>query len=96
VLEETGVAIQLVSESLNAVDLPGQPKQLCRPIGIQLEDIRAGHQHIDLVYVAISAGGNPSAGAHWFDEHRLKTLELSDEVRTWCEVAISMVDRQAP
>src|SRR5215207_9787152 len=52
VREETGVEIALVCDDLNDIDEPGQPVQLCRPIGIQLADISPTHQHIDLVYLA--------------------------------------------
>ena len=87
VLEETGVQIALVSDSPNAVDEPGQPIQLCRPIGIQLADISPGHQHIDLVYLAHGlSDGN--AEAQWASASELEKLELTAEVRAWCEIAL--------
>ena len=48
VLEESGVRVELVGE--RALTLTGAPRQLMRPRGVQLETIRAGHEHIDLIY----------------------------------------------
>ena len=50
VLEETGVRCRLVGE--HGVDVE-YPRQLIRPFGIQVENIRPGVQHIDLVYFAV-------------------------------------------
>ena len=88
VLEETGVEIELVGDSLNPVAEPGQPRQLCRPIGIQLAEISATHQHIDLVYLArgLNLG---KTDARWVAAHELDALELTAEVRGWGEVALS-------
>ncbi len=93
VLEETGVAVELVGET--AIDAPG-PRQLLRPRGIQLEPIRPGHEHIDLIYFARPiapyggelprADDDPSLG--WYDRAALSTLNLNDEVRAWCELAL--------
>ena len=88
VLEETDVQIALVNDSPNEVDEPGQPIQLCRPIGIQLADISPGHQHIDLVYLAHGlSDGN--AEARWTGLDELHALDLTTEVHTWCEIALS-------
>ena len=48
VLEETGVRATLISSPLIDINLPGQPRQLARPLGLQLADIGPDHQHIDL------------------------------------------------
>jgi 8-oxo-dGTP pyrophosphatase MutT (NUDIX family) len=87
VIEETGVEIELVGDGLNTIDEPGQPRQLCRPLGIQLADIAPGHQHIDLVYLARGlSDGNLEA--RWVSIDDLDALELTTEVRSWCEVAL--------
>src|SRR4029078_5961938 len=57
VLEETGVEATLHGDQLNHVALVGQPKQLCRPAGVQVAEIRAGHEHIDLIYFASGEPG---------------------------------------
>ena len=98
VLEETGVAVELVGET--AIDAPG-PRQLLRPRGVQLETIRPGHEHIDLIYYARPIepyGGelprgddDPSLG--WYDEAALSRLALSDEMRAWCALALDEADR---
>jgi 8-oxo-dGTP pyrophosphatase MutT (NUDIX family) len=87
VIEETGVAIELVSDGLNQIDLPGQPRQLCRPLGIQLADIGPGHQHIDLIYLARGVT-EVSGEARWVSRAELPALNLTDEVRSWCEIAL--------
>lgn len=87
VREETGVEIELVPERLNTVNEPGQPRQLCRPLGIQLADISPRHQHIDLIYLARGLNDG-SSEARWVGGDELKTLELSAEVRAWCEIAL--------
>ncbi len=53
VLEEAGVAVELVGERGVGVD---HPRQLVRPAGIQLETIAPGHEHIDLIYFARPIG----------------------------------------
>jgi 8-oxo-dGTP pyrophosphatase MutT (NUDIX family) len=89
VLEETGVVAVLVSSPLNPVDLPGQPRQLARPLGIQLADIGPDHQHIDLVYLARGETDGNGAGA-WIGRDQLRNLDLTEEVRAWCAIALAM------
>ncbi len=103
VLEETGVAVELVGD--RAIDAPG-PRQLVRPRGVQLEQISPGHEHVDLIYLARpSAGydgdvagewaaskGQVPAGAHlsgWFDQHAANQLELTEEMRAWVSLALA-------
>jgi 8-oxo-dGTP pyrophosphatase MutT (NUDIX family) len=65
--EETGLAIELLDAhwpdptgsapaqtagAADADDGAGMPRRLVQPLGIQLEDIAPGHQHIDLLYLA--------------------------------------------
>jgi 8-oxo-dGTP pyrophosphatase MutT (NUDIX family) len=89
VMEETGVEAVLISSPLNPIDLPGQPRQLARPLGVQLADIGPDHQHIDLVYLAEGMTEGNGAGA-WIARHRLWELELTEEVRAWCEIALTL------
>ena len=93
VLEETGVRVELLGE--RAIDAPG-PRQLLRPRGIQLEGIVPGHEHVDLIYFARPvapydgtlprADDDPSLG--WFDADALARLELTEEMRAWCDLAL--------
>jgi 8-oxo-dGTP pyrophosphatase MutT (NUDIX family) len=93
--EETGIIATLMGEQLNEVDLPGQPRQLCRPAGVQLAAISPGHEHIDLVYFATATGGVPTGDAAWFDEKSWQSLDLTEEVWTWCALAVATCDLKA-
>ncbi len=92
VAEETGVRATLRGEPSIAVAVPGQPRQLCRPAGIQLEDIAPGHQHIDLIYCASGAPVAPRAGVGWFGPADWPALGLTEEVAAWCATAIATVE----
>jgi 8-oxo-dGTP pyrophosphatase MutT (NUDIX family) len=89
--EETGVTARLIGSSGNPVDEPGQPRQLCRPVGVQLAAIEPGHEHIDLVYLAIAAALPaelpPDCG--WFPPAAWPKLELTAEVEGWCHIALA-------
>ena len=99
VLEETGVHIRLVG----ARGLPiVKPEQLVVPAGIQVEDIYPGHQHIDLVYFAItepdstsSAEIDPRLAASdrvaWYDPDELASLGVDDEIQAWARRALDGV-----
>ena len=92
VLEESGVAVELVGEYALQVD---EPKQLVRPRGIQLETISPNHEHIDLIYfarpVAGYAGGlletDPSLG--WYAQADLVKLGLTEEIKQWTTLALA-------
>lgn len=88
VFEETGVQAQLISDGSIAVAAPDQPRQLCRPAGVQLADIRPGHQHIDLVYFARGEPAAPLDEVGWFRPDEWASLELTDEVAAWCMLAV--------
>lgn len=93
VMEESGVAVQLLGEP--ATRAPG-PRPLVPPRGVQLEGIGPGHEHIDLIYLARPvepydgtiprADEDPSLG--WYDAAALAAMELTPEVRAWCELAL--------
>ena len=94
VAEEAGIAVELVGERGMGVDYPGQPVQLVRPEGIQLESIAPGHEHIDLIYFARPHGANkglPSLheGMHWVAAADLDAVTLTDEVRAWSRRALT-------
>ena len=88
VREETGVEVLLLSSPLNLINLPGQPRQLARPLGIQLADIGPAHQHIDLVYLARGLSEGNGAG-RWVAGADLDSLGLTEEVRAWCDIALT-------
>ncbi len=89
VLEETGVRCRLVGERGVAV---AYPEQLVRPYGIQVEKIRPGVEHIDLVYFAVveDDGGAAIAPEHarrdragWYVPAELPALGANDEIQQW-------------
>ncbi|MBA3276056.1 MAG: NUDIX domain-containing protein [Chloroflexia bacterium] len=98
VMEETGIAVELVGERGLDVDYPGEPVQLMRPAGIQLESIAADHEHIDLIYFARPAG-NPEGlpplvgGMEWVGRKQLPLAALTAEVRDWCGKALAAASR---
>lgn len=92
VLEEAGVAVELVGErALNVLE----PRQLIRPRGVQLEAIHDGHEHIDLIYFARPVVGydgellEDDSSLGWYSPEEARTLELSDELRAWLELAFA-------
>ncbi len=93
VLEETGVRVRLLGE--RGVDVE-YPRQLARPVGIQLEDIAPGHQHIDLVYFAepveepceVDPACTARDRAGWYDLAQLETLGANEEIRAWVSRAV--------
>lgn len=91
VAEETGVVATLWGRPLIEVDMPGQPRQLVPPVGIQLADISPGHQHIDLVYFATGAPASEMEGVGWFRRSEWAALDLTEEVSAWAEAAIAAV-----
>lgn len=94
VLEETGVAVELIGDL--AVTAVG-PRQLVRPRGVQLEQISPGHEHIDLVYLARPARsydgsiGGGEAGFGWYDLAAALRLGLTPELEAWVRLALDEV-----
>lgn len=88
VWEETGVRARLSGPSRIDVALPGQPRQLVRPAGVQLADIAPGHQHIDLVYFATGLPAESREDIGWFGLADLAPLGLTEEVTAWCTAAV--------
>ena len=101
-LEESGVRITLIDGPLRLPDghrvAPHEPARLCQPIGIQLEDIGPGHQHIDLIYAARPLGERPeevveeegSAQMGWYGREEWERLGVTGEVRGWAEAALAV------
>jgi 8-oxo-dGTP pyrophosphatase MutT (NUDIX family) len=92
--EEAGIDIALVGERGLDRDAPGEPRQLTRPEGIQLELISPGHEHIDLIYFArpLAAEGDLPAvlpGMRWVSEAGLADLDITDEVAAWSRKALA-------
>jgi 8-oxo-dGTP pyrophosphatase MutT (NUDIX family) len=88
VLEETGVACTLTGGMRMQYDAPSLPVQLVTPAGIQLEQIGPDHQHIDLIYFATGDPAEPRDQVGWFALDELEPLALTDEVLTWCQLAV--------
>ncbi|HET6384406.1 MAG TPA: NUDIX domain-containing protein [Armatimonadota bacterium] len=92
-LEETGVDVLLDGGRALPVDAP---RQLTLLQGIQLEDISPGHQHIDLVYFAhpvVALAPIPRAmidqdRVGWYSAEALEKMELTHEIRLWCQKAL--------
>jgi 8-oxo-dGTP pyrophosphatase MutT (NUDIX family) len=93
VMEETGVEATLVGTPVIDVDLPGQPKQLCPPAGIQVTSISPGHEHIDIVYFATGYPAGERADVGWFSPDEWGELALTDEITAWCQAALSAIAR---
>jgi 8-oxo-dGTP pyrophosphatase MutT (NUDIX family) len=89
--EESGVRVRLVGPP--PVEAQG-PRQLARPRGVQLETIAPGHEHVDLVYLAVPEAvgydgrlaGDPTLG--WFDAGDLSGLPLTPEIAAWTALAL--------
>ena len=88
VLEETGVRCRLVGDVGVEVEYP---RQLIRPFGIQVEDIRPGVQHIDLVYFAVAEEDGWAVAEEyaarervgWYAPADLPALGANDEIQRW-------------
>jgi 8-oxo-dGTP pyrophosphatase MutT (NUDIX family) len=94
VQEEAGIDIELIGARGLDRDLPGEPCQLVRPEGIQLEFISPGHEHIDLIYFAQPANAGDDLpdvlpGMQWVDEDGLGRLDVTDEVASWSRKALA-------
>lgn len=92
VAEEAGISVELVGERGVAVD---DPRQLIRPAGIQLERIRPGHEHIDLIYFArpLDPDGAQATNNHeseaigWYTRSEMLTIGVNAEVLAWADRA---------
>jgi len=74
---------------------------LTHPLGVQLEDIPPGHQHIDLIYLARPEGelrpddtlraeaNNPHGRPGWFTPQEWRALPVTDEIDRWATAAVA-------
>jgi ADP-ribose pyrophosphatase YjhB (NUDIX family) len=100
VAEEAGIEVTLVGERGVAVD---QPRQLVRPSGIQLESIYPGHEHIDLIYVAVPVDparsevvrNEESEAIGWFTRAELVERGVTAEVLGWVDHAFAAFNSEA-
>jgi 8-oxo-dGTP pyrophosphatase MutT (NUDIX family) len=85
VAEETGLTVELLGE--RGPDCGVVP--LARPLGIQLEPIGPGHEHIDLIYVARPRGDcrlraeMGTEGLGWYSREEAVHAGANAEVLTW-------------
>ena len=98
VMEEAGIEIRLLQDGDPPPDRPGQPRQLTRPIGIQLESISPGHEHIDLIYFAEPVKADSelavSEGMVWLDLSEIRSRqEITQEIVDWSERAVAFVSK---
>lgn len=104
--EECGLDILLVDSPAATPARPehdhaGEPRRLVRPLGIQLEDIGPGHQHIDLIYAArirpdspaqpAAADGDPDSRPAWYALDDLPGIGVFGEVADWATMALAVV-----
>ncbi len=91
VLEESGVRVRLVGAPPVVGD---DPRALVPPRGVQLSRIAHGHEHVDLIYLAVPEHGydgalldDPTLG--WYGPSELDALPLSREIRAWTDLALA-------
>lgn len=91
VLEESGVRVRLIGAPPVA---SRDPRALVPPRGVQLSRIADGHEHVDLIYLAVPEPGydgalldDPTLG--WYGPAHLARLPLSDEIRAWTTLALT-------
>jgi 8-oxo-dGTP pyrophosphatase MutT (NUDIX family) len=101
VLEETGVRCRLVGEHGVSVQYP---RQLFRPYGVQVEKIRSGVEHIDLVYFAVAEDDDGATispehvlrdRAGWHAPADLPGLGANDEIQQWVGKLVSEMRERA-
>jgi len=93
VKEETGLDVVIVPDPLpNMSDV----RMLAPVHHIQLEKIKPGHEHIDLIYLCRVVGGelldeHENDELRWFDYDELDDPEIRDEVRAVAKEAIKKI-----
>jgi 8-oxo-dGTP pyrophosphatase MutT (NUDIX family) len=95
--EESGVPVRLVGTPPVAAD---GPRPLVPPRGVQLSHIGDGHEHIDLIYLAVPAAGYDGrlvgdATLGWFGADDLAGLPLTDEIAAWSALALRELARES-
>lgn len=100
VLEETGIRARLEGSYGLGID---DPRQLVLPVGVQVEHIYPGHEHIDLVYFArpepedlAAAEIDPrladSDRVGWYAAEELGELGANDEIQAWAHRALDTLE----
>ena len=103
--EEAGLVVEVIDAVPAPIPLLAEgPRRLAQPLGIQLENIAPGHQHIDLIYVArVCAGGestpraaadDPESRPGWFAFAELDGLGVDEEVAGWARAALAAAGRR--
>jgi ADP-ribose pyrophosphatase YjhB (NUDIX family) len=83
VREESGLEVELLDQGRRL----GHVQVLPQPYCVLLEDISAGHQHIDLIYFARVCGGNlvhaerEARAARWYSWEELDAPEIAEDIR---------------
>ena len=97
VREETGLEVELLDQA----GALGKVRVLRTPVCILLEDIRPGHQHIDLIYFARVTGGQArlapqeAEALRWCTEQELGDPEIAEDIRVLGRRAITAVMQSA-
>lgn len=100
VLEETGIRARLVGSRGLCIE---DPRQLVVPVGVQVERIYPGHEHVDLVYFARPEPDDVSAAeidprlaesdrVGWYAAEELGALGANDEIQTWARRALDTLE----
>jgi 8-oxo-dGTP pyrophosphatase MutT (NUDIX family) len=90
-LEETGLEIQLIGQSLPFVSSSSLVQTLICPFGIQLNAVNEKRDHIDLVYTGFPLQGNLQFSENeaydikWFSLQEVRELQTFESVIKWCE-----------
>ncbi|HEX2033848.1 MAG TPA: NUDIX domain-containing protein [Chloroflexota bacterium] len=96
-----GAVPQPVPAATAAAQGAAEPQRLTHPLGVQLEDIAPGHQHIDLIYLARPEGeigpgdalraeaNNPRGRPGWFTPQEWRVLPVTDEIDRWATAAVA-------
>ena len=100
-LPEEAAVREVAEETCLRVELLGSRREwttvsvLVQPVCILLEDIKPGHQHIDLIYFARVIGGsarfNPreSSKLRWCDHAELADPDILEDIRILGRRALS-------
>jgi len=92
--EEADIEIEIAGSRDEAGDVKGTVEVLTNPDHIQLEDIDARHQHIDLAYFARTRSSSVKLKAdehheiRWFSEKELDSPDITANVRHFARKAI--------
>lgn len=97
--EETGVEIEILSDSVDPRASDEAVQVLPLPHHIQIEHMADGHDHIDLVYLCRVRPGEAqrveeSLGLRWFSREDLASNDIVENVRYFGQQAIDEVAKR--